>query len=920
MSNATKDFQRRSSSNELDPFAGNATGASRDVSSVGKDSLGDSSRKSQDRSHGSTGTSMRRKWGARQELDEDEEEPRSHEMILKSIAESHRQGNGVSSQTQPPEKHKKILPFLQQKQDSNHSSTRADAQRKSVSLEKDLLADSSRMTQDESDGTQASYRRARLIQKPSPDCVQSQEFILESIADHYRNSSASTPTSQRREPTITTKATIANRRDASTGRGDDAAPPPLRLSRASPGAGTTTARPGAYATPPIVDTAEEQGTIAVSMPNDGSSERFLEEQLATTAASCAAGTDRSALQHTEQQQPDGNILLEATLVSNNGHNDDENVFEAQAMDDDAILKAFFATPKGKVMVLCCLLIVVGAVILLAVLLRNRDEGTANLRSAPTMAPSFPTTTTTTTTTHAPTMELSLSLLPNYTQETILNDKQSPQAKAWHWLLQDPHLHEIYPFERKLDRYALATFYYATLAADHDTETDHSLASWTTGWLDYNLHECNWGDSSTTTTKSTSKSAACETRRTTLSIPNEKLNGTLPPELSLLDSLQVINLASNELEGTIPTQLAMLTELNELILDQNAFTGTLFTELGMLSRLVNLTLNDVAALSGSIPSELGLATALGDFRAENTLLEGTLPSELSQLTNLELLVTRGTLIDGTIPSQYGLLSNLLWFGVGDSAMSGTLPTELGSLDKLYGLDVAENEMIRGPIPSELGRLNKLHTVLFYLSSLSGQIPSQFGMLSSLVELQMAGMSLTGTLPSELFRLARLEEVDFSYNSIRGTLPTHIGNCQLLEQLEMERNKLSGSIPTELGSLGGLKVLEIFSNSFTGQLPTEIGQTTKLQSLLLNDNTLNSTIPSELGRLHGLNVLQMANSGLYGSVPTDIFLPNSLISVSLNGNEFLTGTVPLSFCASHPRSQVEVDCANVNCTCCGCTDDS
>ncbi|CAB9522207.1 Leucine Rich Repeat [Seminavis robusta] len=703
MSNATKDFQRRSSSNELDPFTGNSSGASRDVSSV-KDSLGDSSRMSQDRSHGSTGTSMRRKWGARQELDEDEEEPRSHEMILKSIAESHRQGNGVSSQTQPPEKHKKILPFLQQKQDSNHSSTRPDSQLNSVSLEKDLLADSSSMTQDESDGTQASYRRARLIQKPSPDCVQSQEFILESIADHYRLTSASAPTSRRWEPTTTTKATIANRREASTGSGDDAAPPPLRLSRASPGAGTTTARPGAYATPPIVDTAEEQGTIAVSMPNDGSSERFLEEQLATTAASCAAGTDRSALQHTEQQQPDGNILLEATLVSNNGHNDDENVFEAQAMDDDAILKAFFATPKGKVMVLCCLLIVVGARHSFGgPSLRNRDEDCQILPEvAPTMAsnPSLQTTTTTTRRMLQP-LELSLSLLPNYTQETILNDKQSPQAKAWHWLLQDPHLHEIYPFERKLDRYALATFYYATLAADHDTETDHSLASWTTGWLDYNLHECNWGDSSTTTTKSTSKSAACETRRTTLSIPNEKLNGTLPPELSLLDSLQVINLASNELEGTIPTQLAMLTELNELILDQNAFTGTLFTELGMLSRLVNLTLNDVAALSGSIPSELGLATALGDFRAENTLLEGNLAKRIVTTDQLELLVTRGTLIDGTIPSQYGLLSNLLWFGVGDSAMSGTLPTELGSLDKLYGLDVAENEMIRGPIPSSWG---------------------------------------------------------------------------------------------------------------------------------------------------------------------------------------------------------------------------
>jgi hypothetical protein len=51
-------------------------------------------------------------------------------------------------------------------------------------------------------------------------------------------------------------------------------------------------------------------------------------------------------------------------------------------------------------------------------------------------------------------------LPSYSLASILTDPTSPQAKALDWLAEDP-LIETYDTERALQRFAMATFYYAT---------------------------------------------------------------------------------------------------------------------------------------------------------------------------------------------------------------------------------------------------------------------------------------------------------------------------------------------------------------------------------------------------------------------------------------------------------------------------
>ncbi len=81
-----------------------------------------------------------------------------------------------------------------------------------------------------------------------------------------------------------------------------------------------------------------------------------------------------------------------------------------------------------------------------------------------------------------------------------------------------------------------------------------------------------------------------------------LAGPIPPEIGNLRKLRVIDLGGNALTGPIPPELANLAELEELGLGWNDLTGPVPTELGDLQQLRSLYLSG-NALTGSIPPEL-----------------------------------------------------------------------------------------------------------------------------------------------------------------------------------------------------------------------------------------------------------------------------------------------------------------------------
>jgi hypothetical protein len=274
-------------------------------------------------------------------------------------------------------------------------------------------------------------------------------------------------------------------------------------------------------------------------------------------------------------------------------------------------------------------------------------------------------------------------LPTESQDAILSE-DTPEAQAFTWLQQDPAVSNYTNLE-VLQRYALATLYYAT---GGNNWIDNQ------GWLDYNVAECAW---------SMTYSVSIDCRIEKLSLRNYGLSGQLPDALDTMTDLRDMELPDNALTGQLPSTLGSLSQLTDLSLYRNSLTGPIPSEYGLLVNLHSLPLFD-NALTGQLPSTLG---------------------SLSQLTDLSLY---GNLLDGPIPSEYGLLGNLLTLQLDDNQLTGQLPSAFGSMSQLSSLSLSGN-LLDGPIPSEFGLLVNLSNLQLYGNKLTGSVPEQ---LCQLVE--------------------------------------------------------------------------------------------------------------------------------------------------------------------------------------------
>ena len=141
-----------------------------------------------------------------------------------------------------------------------------------------------------------------------------------------------------------------------------------------------------------------------------------------------------------------------------------------------------------------------------------------------------------------------------------------------------------------DRAALVALYHATYGPDWTTSTN---------WLSSEPISSWWG-------VSTDRAG----RVTDLSLKDNLLSDSLPPELGQLTRLRWLDLGYNHLSGPLPPELGQLTNLVALDLSSNCLSGPLPAALGQLTNLEELHLggND---LSGPLPPELRkLATLEG----------------------------------------------------------------------------------------------------------------------------------------------------------------------------------------------------------------------------------------------------------------------------------------------------------------------
>ncbi len=185
----------------------------------------------------------------------------------------------------------------------------------------------------------------------------------------------------------------------------------------------------------------------------------------------------------------------------------------------------------------------------------------------------------------------------------LDDTSTSQYKAYGWLVESDRssLTDV----MLLQRYALATLYFSTagsgwsdksywLSDEEECPSDNAISR---NW--YGVEECDAGG-----------------MVTRLILSSQNMVGTIPPELTHLRMLKVLDVSENELYGVLPTQMGLFQELEILRLGSNF-------------------------LDGAIPSELGSLVTLQELYLHVNKFEGEMPEEICDLTDesgLELLWT------------------------------------------------------------------------------------------------------------------------------------------------------------------------------------------------------------------------------------------------------------------------------------------
>ena len=301
----------------------------------------------------------------------------------------------------------------------------------------------------------------------------------------------------------------------------------------------------------------------------------------------------------------------------------------------------------------------------------------------------------------------------------------------------------------------------------------------------------------------------------ISLSENGLQGTLPPEIGNFANLKWLFLNGNQLSGAIPEQITKLTNLEDLWLGQNQ-------------------------LGGAIPEGIGNMINLQYLALDNNDISGHLPASMMSLGRLRFIDLGHNSLEGTIPNNISGLKSLEVLRLDENALTMALPDSIGELRAMESLKL-DNNQLSGRLPDSIGRLSNLRSLSIQFNGLSGALPASLGDLNNLVSLELQGNRLAGTLPASLGKLENLRRLDLRSNELSGQLPATLGNLTNLWFLGLSINRLNGSIPKEFANMNNLSHFFISSNQLTGRFPTWLTELPYLDSLNLAINPLTGCIP-------------------------------------------------------------------------------
>jgi len=362
----------------------------------------------------------------------------------------------------------------------------------------------------------------------------------------------------------------------------------------------------------------------------------------------------------------------------------------------------------------------------------------------------------------------------------------------------------------------------------------------------------------------------------LDLSDNKLNGSLPPEIGNLINLTSLKLQKNQLIGFVPLEIGNLSNLTYLNLHINQLSGSLPTEISNLSNLTYLNLN-TNKLSSIIPSSLGNLSNLTTLILSNNLFTGNIPPELGNLSNLSSLFLQSNKLSGGLPISLATLPNLGSLWLNNNFLSGSIPPEYGNMPSLTNIRLFNNRL-SGCYDQNLANLCDLNS---YANITSGNnFDASWENFCSTGAGQCLSIPPTCRLSDSLALISL-------YNSTDGANWTYTWNLN---------QPIDNWYGVSLNSYGCVSKLNLRIYGLNGTIPAELGNISGLTSLNLHNNQLSGSIPPELGNLPILNYLALYNNQLSGCFDQNLATLCNQLSVDdiSRGNNFTSSWA--DFCSN------------------------
>ncbi|KAK9162271.1 hypothetical protein Syun_003173 [Stephania yunnanensis] len=408
----------------------------------------------------------------------------------------------------------------------------------------------------------------------------------------------------------------------------------------------------------------------------------------------------------------------------------------------------------------------------------------------------------------------------------------------------------------------------------------------------------------------------------IDLSSNKLSGPIPSSYANngLPNLTHLVLLNNQLNGTIPPSLFTLPSLEVMILSKNKFIGILDDEAFPNSISSPLTMLDLSynLLEGNIPKLISKFTSLEYLYLGSNNFHGAVDlrmfASIKNLSRIDLSDNIMLLID---TSDLAIaIPSLTEFGASSCNLS-VVPKFLRYQPHLQIVDLSNNQ-IQGKMPDWLW--NNLEYVNLSNNSLVGfEDPFSNHSSSSMRYLLLSSNHFEGSLPNfpkgmDFISLSKNKfigaiplticnsswrRIDLSHNQISGEIPSCLFNTWYpFSFVDLSKNKLQGMIPDSFGTECLLEGLNLNGNQLEGQLPRSLANCRGLRVLDLGNNQIYDTFPFWLEHLGSLQVLMLQSNKFHGPIRRRHIANSSFESlhiISLSDNSF-TGHLPLAYFSS------------------------